>query len=61
VGSMWMFYNAMLEVISYMWSLYDCQAGIHMCDRAQSFCYVDFIITIQRSHSVKLQFCHASG
>jgi hypothetical protein len=32
-----MLYNIILEVISYIWSSYDYEAGIHVCDRAQSF------------------------
>jgi len=47
VGSIWIFfYNAVLEVIFNILTSCDCQAGIHMCDRAESFYYVDFIISM---------------
>ena len=46
VGSIWIFYNALLEVMFNTLTSCDCHAGIHMCDRVESFCFVDFIISL---------------
>jgi hypothetical protein len=46
VGSIWIFYNAVLEVMFNILTSCDCHAGIHMCDGAESIYYVNFIISM---------------
>ena len=66
VGSVWIFYNAILEVIFNILRSCDCQASIRMFYRAESFSLCRFYyphvnnITIQRSHSIRLQFFNTS-